>query len=91
MNGSIKAAAHRTTGNNQWNPWPNRDLLTQSLPNQNAISNRPTNPTAHIPSLLKISVPHPSEIRIMPDNSNQLENTNMMDAAKRKGLPAWIR
>lgn len=77
----------------QWNSWPNRPVAPLSLHNQtNNLGNRPVNPTAHIPSLLKMNVPHPNEIRIMPDIPNQAEgNTNVMDAAKRKGLPAWIR
>lgn len=77
----------------QWNPWPNKPVVQPSLPNQiNNIGNRPVNPTAHIPSLLKMNVPHPNEIRIMSDIPNQAEGTpNVMDAAKRKGLPAWIR
>ncbi|XP_037813418.1 arginine/serine-rich protein PNISR isoform X2 [Lucilia sericata] len=77
----------RSANSSQWNAWPNREM-TES--NKNV--NRPPNPTAHIPSLLKMTVPHPNEIRVMSDTFNQAENnTNMMDAAKRKGLPAWIR
>ncbi|KNC21732.1 hypothetical protein FF38_04015 [Lucilia cuprina] len=78
----------QSANNNQWNAWPNREIMTES--NKNV--NRGPNPTAHIPSLLKMTVPHPNDIRVMPDTVNQAENnSNMMDAAKRKGLPAWIR
>uniref|UniRef100_A0A1I8PNW9 Arginine/serine-rich protein PNISR n=1 Tax=Stomoxys calcitrans TaxID=35570 RepID=A0A1I8PNW9_STOCA len=78
---------HRST--NQWNKWGSNHSKTHydaSLPK------RPTNPTSHIPSLLKINVPHPNEIRSLPDGPSDPQNSsNTMDASKRKVLPAWIR
>lgn len=69
------------------NQWPNTPPALQ-----NNIANRQPNPTAHIPSLLSMNVPHPNEIRALPDNPNEQSNQQaMMDAAKRKALPAWIR
>ncbi|CAD6991450.1 unnamed protein product [Ceratitis capitata] len=50
------------------------------------------NPTAHIPSLLKMNVPNPNSVRMMAPNIDE-QNTaaSVVDAKKRKMLPAWIR
>ncbi|KAM7364187.1 uncharacterized protein ACRADG_000783 [Cochliomyia hominivorax] len=94
---SSKMVLRPINNSGQWNSWPNRAVLPQSMPNQikGNLSSRPPimNPTSHIPSLLKMNVPHPNEINsVIDDNVNQIETTNsVMDAAKRKGLPAWIR
>ncbi|TMW50158.1 hypothetical protein DOY81_004783 [Sarcophaga bullata] len=93
--GTSSKLTTQSSNTNQWNSWPNRESLQHQPPSNSSTSNilnRPINSTSHIPSLLKMNVPHPNEIRIMPDMPNQPETgSNMMDAAKRKGLPAWIR
>ncbi|XP_061392395.1 arginine/serine-rich protein PNISR-like [Musca vetustissima] len=71
---------------NQWGKWNN------PLTPRNATSRRPINPSVQVPSLLKINVPHTNEVRAIPDvPSDSASTSNVMEAAKRKGLPAWIR
>ncbi|XP_075144796.1 uncharacterized protein LOC142219912 isoform X2 [Haematobia irritans] len=78
--------------NNQWCKWGNNNQTISKVSSDSNITKRQPNPTAHIPSLLKINVPHPNEIRALPDGPSELNNaSNMIDASKRKVLPAWIR
>lgn len=74
--------------NDRWSKWSNQTASKQS---GQSITKRPINPTAHIPSLLKINVPHPNEIRALPDDPTDHNCSSNLDAAKRKGLPAWLR
>ncbi|EDW83739.2 uncharacterized protein Dwil_GK13768 [Drosophila willistoni] len=75
----------------QWTNWPGQS-------NKQAINN----PTAHIPSLLKLNVSNPNEPHGLghhqqQQQQQQLEVSNMggsaseIDTNKRKMLPAWIR
>ncbi|XP_054737878.1 arginine/serine-rich protein PNISR isoform X1 [Anastrepha obliqua] len=81
----------------QWSAtvWPPRMNLPPPI--TGAILNVPLNgpipnPTAHIPSLLKMNVPNPNTVRMMTPNIDE-QNTaaTVVDAKKRKMLPAWIR
>uniref|UniRef100_A0A1I8N920 Arginine/serine-rich protein PNISR n=1 Tax=Musca domestica TaxID=7370 RepID=A0A1I8N920_MUSDO len=79
-----------TASQNQWDKWNKQHTSKQA--HQNIQNRRQVNQTVHIPSLLKMNVPHPNEIRCLSDPSSDSSNaSNIMDAAKRKGLPAWIR
>lgn len=81
----------------QWNAtvWPPRINLPPPVPpnmlNVPLNSSMP-NPTAHIPSLLKMNVPNPNNIRMISANTGEQNSTqSVVDAKKRKMLPAWIR
>ncbi|XP_017474360.1 PREDICTED: arginine/serine-rich protein PNISR [Rhagoletis zephyria] len=81
----------------QWNAtvWPPRMNLPPPIAGSilnSAINDSVTNPTAHIPSLLKINVPNPNTVKMMTPNVEEQNNTAAaVDAKKRKMLPAWIR
>ncbi|XP_011191271.2 arginine/serine-rich protein PNISR [Zeugodacus cucurbitae] len=81
----------------QWNAtvWPPRINLPPPVPptmlNVPLNSSLP-NPTAHIPSLLKMNVPNPNTVRMISANTGEQNPTqSVVDAKKRKMLPAWIR
>ncbi|XP_050341730.1 arginine/serine-rich protein PNISR isoform X1 [Bactrocera neohumeralis] len=81
----------------QWNAtvWPPRINLPPPVPPTmlNVPLNSPmSNPTAHIPSLLKMNVPNPNIVRMISANTGEQNPTqSVVDAKKRKMLPAWIR
>uniref|UniRef100_A0A034W4Q2 Arginine/serine-rich protein PNISR n=1 Tax=Bactrocera dorsalis TaxID=27457 RepID=A0A034W4Q2_BACDO len=81
----------------QWNAtvWPPRINLPPPVPPTmlNVPLNSPMpNPTAHIPSLLKMNVPNPNIVRMISANTGEQNPTqSVVDAKKRKMLPAWIR
>ncbi|XP_037956445.1 arginine/serine-rich protein PNISR isoform X2 [Teleopsis dalmanni] len=73
----------------QWNIWPPQ--VTMPPPSIANVSMM--NPTAHIPSLMKINVANPNSGNSVDDNIDEGAGTSSacINAAKRKKLPAWIR
>ncbi|XP_067634239.1 arginine/serine-rich protein PNISR [Eurosta solidaginis] len=86
------------TAASQWGAtvWPPQINLPP--PAAASLLNVPLNPpihtpATHIPSLLKLNVPNPNATRITTPTNIEEQNSDasVVDAKKRKMLPAWIR